>query len=202
MFGLFRKKSGSTPFWEWLAANTGRIHADFKKNIQSISKEIGSAFGQSYPGLTWEISPSQSPPWLFCVSADGNRDLFSKVEQAVREAPQLKGWKVQAFRPRGSLTAEIEMGGHTLGYDDIWCSVEGRPDGVAVTLWIRGLSPESDSVLSRAAVILLDNAVGEYDAVVKIKQLNRGPLPPSPQKTGDFFPLSELPRFLDTVQGS
>ena len=37
---------------------------------------------------------------------------------------------------------------------------------------------------------------------MKIKQPGRGPLPPNPQRRNDFFPLGELPRFLDSIQGS
>src|SRR5215813_2407833 len=124
MFGLFHKKTGTEGFWDWLAANTGRIQSGLRQNPQGLAGEIGRVFKQSYPDLAWEISPAPSPPWVFCVSADGNSQLFPKVVQAVQAAPQLPGWKVQAFRPRGSLTAEIDMGGRKLGYDDIWCGVE------------------------------------------------------------------------------
>jgi hypothetical protein len=159
-------------------------------------------FKRSFPALVWEVSPAGSGPWLFCVSANGNRDLFPQVLLAVREAPDIPGWKVQAFRPRGSLTAEIDMGGRTLGYDDIWCSVQPSGGGVRVTLWVRGLTRESDPVLSPAVLILLDNAVGEYDAVAKITQLDRGPLPENPVRRADFFPLAELPSYLDRVKGA
>jgi hypothetical protein len=200
MFGLFRKKAGSEGFWDWLAANTTRIQSGLKQDPQGLAAEIGRAFKHSYPDLTWEVSPAPSPPWLFCVSANGNAELFPKVEQAVLAAPELPGWKVQAFRPRGSLSAEIGMGGRKLGYEDIWCSVEPLGGGVRVTLWIRGLSPQSDQALSHAALILLDNAVGEYDAVMKIRQLDCGQLPPDPQRRDDFFPLGELPRFMDGIK--
>ena len=199
MFGLSRDKSASHTFWDWLAVNTERIRADFNQDPQSAMAEIDGAFKRSYPDLTWEVSPAKSGPWLFCISADGDPKLFQKVEQAVHDAPEVAGWKVSGFRPRGSLTAEIDMGDRKLGYDDIWCSVEPLGGGVRVTLWVKGLSPETDEVLSPAAAILLDNAVGEYDAVMKIKQLDRGPLPLNPRRTDDFFPLVELPRFLDSV---
>src|SRR5262245_50103435 len=124
MLAWFRQKAGPGGFWDWLAANTVRIQAGLKENPRGISEEIGRAFHRSYPDLHWEISPAPSPPWLFCVSANGNRELFPSVEKAVRAAPQVPGWKVQAFRPRGSLTAEIDMGGRKLGYEDLWCSVD------------------------------------------------------------------------------
>jgi hypothetical protein len=202
MFGLFRKKPAAGTFWSWLGANTTRIQAGLQRDPQAIAGEVGQQFRQFYPDLVWEVSPAQSGPWLFCVSANGNRKLFPHVLQAVRDAPDVPGWKVQPFRPRGSLTAEIDMGGHKLGYDDIWCSVQPAGDGVQVTLWVRGLTPKLDPVLSPAVLILLDNAVGEYDAVVKIAELNRGPLPPNPVRQDDFFPLAELPAHLDSKKGA
>jgi hypothetical protein len=201
MFGLLRKKASSGDFWDWLRANTSRIQSGLGRDPHGIAEEVGQVFKRSYPDLVWEVSPNKSGPWLFCVSANGNRALFPQVLRAVRAAPEVPGWKVQAFRPRGPLTAEIDMGGRTLGYDDIWCSVEPLGDGIRVVLWVRGMTPELDRVLSPAVLILLDNAVGEYDAVMKIKQLDRGPLPPNPRRREDFFPLSELPRFLDGVRG-
>jgi hypothetical protein len=202
MFGLFGSKSGSLGFWAWLAANTERIQSDLKQDPQNATAEIRQAFKQSYPDLTWEVTPAKSGPWTFCISADGNPKLFPKVQQAIHNAPEVAGWKIRAFRARGSLTAEIDMGGRKLNYDDIWCSVEPLAGGVRVKLCIQGLTPQSDRALSPAAAILLDNAVGEYDAVMKIKQLERGPLLPNPQKTDAFFPLAELPQFLDTIQTS
>jgi hypothetical protein len=190
MFGLFRKKAASDDFWGWLSANSTRIQRGLERDPRGIADEVGEAFKRSYPDLVWEVSPSKSGAWL-----------FPQVRQAVRAAPEVPGWKVQAFRPRGSLTAEIDMGGRTLGYEDIWCSVQPIGDGVRVALWVRGMTPELDRVLSPAVLILLDNAVGEYDAVMKIKQLDRGPLPHNPQRREDFFPLSELPPFLDGIRG-
>src|SRR5262245_27196397 len=201
MFGLFRKKAVPDDFWGWLGANTTRIQRGLERDTRSIADEVGDAFKRSYPDLFWEVSPNKTGPWLFCVSANGNRDLFPRVLQAVQSAPEVRGWKVQAFRPRGPLTAEIDMGGRTLGYEDVWCGVQPKGDGVRVVLWVRGLTRETDEVLMPAVLILLDNAVGEYDAVMKITQFDRGPLPPDPQRREDFFPLSELPRFLDGVRG-
>jgi hypothetical protein len=196
---LFRKRSESNTFWAWLAANTARIKSHDKRDFQRIGDEISKAFRSTYPDLVWEISPSDSQPWLFCVSADGNRELFPAVSRAVDAAPDLPGWKVQAFRSRGSLNGVIDMGGHKLGYENVWCSVDVHSGGVAVTLYIEGLSPATDEALKGVALILLDDAVGEYDAVMKIAQLNRGPLPANPVRRTDFFPLAELPQYLDGI---
>jgi hypothetical protein len=200
MFGLFRKRAALTDFWEWLGANTARIQSGLQACPQAVADEIRRAFKRSYPNLAWEVGPDHSGPWTFCVSADGNRALFPKVIEAVRAAPDMPGWKVQAFRARGPLTSEIEVGGLKLGYEDVWCGVvERAEDGIRLVLCIRGLTHDTDQMLSQAAVLMLDNAVGEYDAVIKVKELGRDRLPDNPRRQENFFPLSELPEYLDRL---
>lgn len=202
MFGLFRRKPEPVDFWEWLRVNTARLRSRFQSRPQAVADEIGRAFSRSYPGLAWEVGPNPSGPWVFCVSADGNRDRFPDVIRAVRAAPELPDWKVQAFRGRGDLTSELEMGGLKLRYEDVWCGVvERQEDGVRLVLCVRGLTKDNDQVLTQAAVIMLDNAIGEYDAATKVKELGRDRLPDDPQQQENFFPLSELPVYLDRLGG-
>jgi|SRR5262249_12253022 len=167
-----------------------------------MADEISKAFVSAYPDLVWEITRNGSGPWVFCVSADGNRELFPAVSQAVRAAPNLPGWIVQAFRSRGSLNAMLRMNGRALGYQDIWCNVHLTTSGVDVTLHIKGLGPATDRELGQAAILLLDNAVGEYDAVMKIARLGRAPLAAGPLRRPDYFPLAELPQYLDSLDQS
>jgi hypothetical protein len=202
MLRTFSRNTEGGGFWHWLAANTRRIQAGPAQGISEITKEIRAAFQKSYPDLVWEITPDPSAPWLFCVSADGNPSLFSKVKEAVRSAPAIPGWRIQAFRARGSLNAKLDIGGRTLGYDDIWCRVTARNGRFCVTLCIRGLTQQTNEVLSGGAAVLLDNAVGEFDAVTKIERLERAALPTNPRRAPDFFPLAELPRFLDRTDAN
>ena len=167
-----------------------------------MGDEISKVFASAYPSLVWEITHNRSGPWVFCVSADGNRELFPAVSEAVRAAPDLPGWIVQAFRSRGSLDVVIEMNGRTLGYGDIWCNVRPTTSGVDVTLHIKGLSPATDQALAQAALVLLDNAIGEYDAVMKIARLGRAPLAADSVRRADYFPLADLPEYLDSIDQS
>ena len=199
---LFRKTSEGKAFLAWLASNTARIQSHDRQDFQRIADEISKAFASAYPDLVWEVTKGGSGPWVFCVSADGKRELFPAVGQAVRAAPDLPGWIVQAFRSRGSLNVGIEMNGRTLAYADIWCHVHPTASGVDVMLHIAGLSPATDRELAQGALVLLDNAVGEYDAVMKIGRLGRAPLAVDPVRRADYFPLAELPRYLDSINPS
>jgi hypothetical protein len=200
MFGKTGRKRHSGDFWAWLAANTSRIQAagTGRRGAEDVAiGELSRAFKKSYPDLVWEIAPTDTGPWTFCVSADGNLQLFDRVKSAVAAAPPIPGWEIKAFRQRGSLDAVIKMRGRRLGCDDIWCKVQ--PDGTRarVTLLVRGLTLDSAEELLGAALVLLDNAVGEHDAVAKISELNNGPLPEQPVKSARLFPLSDLPAYLD-----
>jgi hypothetical protein len=196
---MFRKQRSSRGFWAWLAENTRRIQTADRRPAANVTRELSRAFQHSYPDLVWEITPSESGPWVFSVSADGNAELFDQVKSAVAEAPSIPGWEIRAFRQRGSLEAVIEMHDRKLGYDDIWCEVEPDGDRARVTLLVRGLTLDSAEALLGAALVLLDNAVGEHDSVVKISELDNGPLPKKPVRSDSFFPLSELPGYLDRL---
>ena len=199
MFGLFKKQRDSQGFWAWLTANGPRIQSNGRQGAGKASIELSTAFAKSYPDLTWEITPSDSGPWVFCISADGNPELFDQVRSAVAQAPRIKGWEIKAFRQRGSLNAVIEMSGRKLSYDDLWCAV--KPDGsrAQVTVYVRGLTLESANPLLGASLVLLDNAVGEHDSVMRISELKNAPLPENPVRSEFFFPLSELPAYLDRL---
>ena len=89
-------RSEGQTFWEWLALNTARIQAQDRRAFQEIADEISAAFHRSYPDLFWEID-HRPQPWVFCVSADGNKELFPAMIQAVRGAPAVpQGTEIHA----------------------------------------------------------------------------------------------------------
>src|SRR5580698_3291457 len=111
MFGMFKKKPDPRAFWTWLAGNASRIQAAGREGAGEFANELSRVFKKSYPDLVWEVTPNDSGPYIICVSADGNPELFDTVKSAVAEAPAIPGWEVKAFRQRGSLDAVIEMHG-------------------------------------------------------------------------------------------
>ena len=193
-----RKKAGTERFWDWLGENTARVQTGLKRCVGDVAEEVGKEFDKAYPGLVWEVTvPGRGEPWVFCVSGNGNRKLFPRVERAVKEAPKVKGWKIQAFRPRGPLDSEISMHGQTLDADDVWCEVSPGKARVSVVLHLRGVTLQSEAVLSQMALILMDNAIGEYDSVMKIADVEIALLEGTPKVSGSFFRLRNLPAFLD-----
>ena len=193
-------KNPVAEFWAWFSGNAAQLRAEGPEGLRRGAEGLGSRLKEHHPALTWEISPVDPANWVLCVSADGNREAFPAVTEIVSAAPTVPGWSVVAFRQRGPLDVELQFGGHTLTYDDIWFTAEQEGDALSVTLWIKGLTRENDSALSNGALILLDNALGEYDAVTRIAGLGRGPLPDDPESRPGLYPLRQLPEMVDFLK--
>jgi hypothetical protein len=202
MFGMSKRAAKKGAFWNWLADNSARIRTGLGQDSAPFADEIGEQFKKDFPNLVYEICVSANDPWTFCVSANGDPALFAQVEKAVQEAPTIEGWKVAAFRPRGSLDAEITMDGHKIGYDDIWCEAQMVEGKANVVLHIRGATVENEEALSHASLILMDNAVGEYDATTRLVVRDIAMLKEPPMATDQFFSLRDLPAFLDRQDNS
>ncbi len=104
---------------------------------------------------------------------------------------------------RGPAEAEITLNGQSLGGDDVWCEIESVKRGggaVSLVLHLRGVTVETEEVLSQAALILLDNAIGEYDSVMRVAEIDLALLEGKPKRSDRFFPLRDLPAFLDRTR--
>ena len=190
-------------FWNWLEENTDWIQIEGGGDIDENSDKIGNEFEKHFPNLNWEIEITDEGPWFFIVSADGDLEKFGEVVATYQEAPQMKDWVVLPFRQPGSLDFEVNVAGNTLRYDDIWCEIEvvelEEHLGIELTLLVRGFTDENEDELADAAYLLLDNAVGEFDAATRICEVAFAPLEGDPEESNDFFPLSELPDFIERL---
>jgi hypothetical protein len=71
-----------------------------------------------------------------------------------------------------------------------------------VTMCVYGLTEANAEQVLGAALILLDNALGEHDSVVKIADLDNRPLSTQPIRSASFFPLSDLPAYIDNLSNT
>lgn len=196
---MHNKKARTESFWEWLAANADWVQKDIRTNTQEVYEQVSDAFHRQYPNLIVEISYSESEVTLH-VTAEGQREKFPRVLKLVRSAPQIPGFKVEAFRPRGKVEGiELQIADRKIGIDDVWCSTEPAGNQLHLTLWIRGLDEDSRRVLTMGAKVLLDHTAGEFDAGTKIASLDYERLPDNPDDNAILFPLSELPSRLDEL---
>ena len=199
-FGDKGQDSREARFWKWFQSNGQELfNAPTAANphFDGVKRELSKV----RPGLTFEVSRIENGKRELVISADGNRDAFPAVKRLVAAAPSMSNWYVTAFRPRESrsLTSlRIEMGGITLDPEDIWFAARPPASGSGVELLfaIRGMTTQNIEKYMRAAIILMETALGEYDAVMKVRSVRAIKLPDDPSR---LRPFTALPAFIDGV---
>lgn len=214
--GIVDQISPEERFWQWFSTNLDYINGVFECSEQKLNQhipqteivELNTLFGEIRTrlhevddNLVFEFTVQTEGAREFAISADGIEAAFPAVKRVVAATPEMSGWKVVAFRQPCNPDIAIRLdGGREIAADDIWFLTQPRGQKVAVALFIRGLLPINEGQYQTAAAILLDNIVGEYNAITKIDELFCKPLLFDPESFG-LKPLRELPQILDTLEG-
>lgn len=191
--------AGAPPFWPWFAANEARLASALSADPVNVMDEIQRHLSAQEPGLIAELQvmPEPGRPHGLIISAGGNAALFPKVKALVARAPTLGRFEVITFRPRRDPELELTVDGRAYSAADFSFRETGRRAGkLDLELAIRGLTPENHDALVRAAFVLLDAAVGEYDAETKLGDIDFTPAAePSAHR-----PLPELAALVDELK--
>lgn len=193
----FKKESPELKFWRWFSSNSAR-YFHFESNQEILFDELQNALFRVHSGLTFELGPVKDGVRDFVISADGNVEAFAAVQQLVALAPELYGWHILAFRPRGDIDCELEMGEVKIGPEQLYFSLEPDNNKVGLHLFISQVEDIDSETAIVACFILLDNALGEYDVEKKLGFIERYVLPENPTAYG-LKPFQEIPDEVDAL---
>lgn len=188
-------------FWTWFQLNEKRLK-NYPEDPQRYLLEIQTHSKRIVDGLAIELELPIEGIRHMTFSADGNIDLFPIVKEIVQKAPPLAGWKFIAFRQRiNSTTANeiaIEVGDINLEVKEMkfFPVVEG--DSVDVIIYAKGITEENYMEMAYASLNLLDNLLGEYDCVMKVRNYDFHPMPTDKKEIEELQPLINLPGFIDS----
>jgi hypothetical protein len=188
-------------FWDWVCKNSERLFQATESEAQAVVTEMGEVLGEEHPGLFCEVCRAKEDPLAeLIVTGDGRAQHIPTVEAVVEAAPDLPRWKVTAFRQRADIGGiGIRMNGGDLKAEDVFFRVFDGPRGeLGLTLYVRGLEDVDSDPRTGIAIILMDHAIGEYDAMTAIQSLMVEPLP---EEADDAYqPLAALPGVIDAVK--
>lgn len=193
-------------FWPWFQANEARIREAFERReaapeaLQAMTLEIAEAFRRVEPNLVFEYGKAEDGVYEFVVSAEGLRESIPRVLATVESAPPVAGWRFIAFRPRNPdfRDVAVSIGGVEIGPESIWYRMAPAGGQVDLVIALQGFDAGNDGPLTQVAFILLDQALGEYDVMTKIRYIDFEALPSDPQRH-DLKPLSEIRGDFDAV---
>ena len=193
--------SAEAQFWIWFRANAPRLLDLIKTHDERLQgqaiDEVAEHLAKIKPGLT-ALFGERDKTNEIVISAEGFKDRFPAVKAVVAAAPPIEGWRVVAFKPRMSNAgSRVEYRGENLSTDDVWFAASPLPSGgLSLTMYVAGLTEANYERRAGAAVLLLDNTLGEYDAGTMIDRLDAQPLPADPQGR-HLRRFSGLPAFID-----
>jgi len=190
-----RPKAAVRAFWSWFAETIAPLGADGLDQDDIVAR-IDAEFARAYPDLGFELWGPDGDMVDFVISADGRTELFDAVLEAVRSAPSIPGWRIVAFRPRRSIRARVSAMGHQLSGDQIWYRCELEDGRLRVALFVEELTDDNWDVLCATSCVLLDMALGEFDAATKIAALEHYPLNDETRGLAPK-PLAQLPGGID-----
>jgi len=188
-------KAAARAFWSWFIETIAPLGADGLDQDDIVAR-IDAEFAKVYPDLAFELWGPDGDMIDFVISADGRTELFDDVLAAVRGAPKVPGWRIVAFRPRRSIRARVSAMGHQLSGDQIWYHCEPEDGRLRVALFVEELNDANWDVLCATSCVLLDMALGEFDAATKIASLEHYPLNDETRVLAPK-PLAQLPGELD-----
>ena len=135
------------------------------------------------------------------ISADGDKTLFKTVQAIVAKAPKLSGWHFYAFRqrmPEETIKGmKVNVEGVELDASKMMFFPMQSGDTLDIIIYVKGITEDNFNDIAYAGLMLLDNVLGEYDCVTKVRSYDFHDMPVKEDELAGLRPLLELPKFVD-----
>jgi hypothetical protein len=194
-------------FWDWFGANQAKFL--FSTSVEEAERdrmmeEFGTELHKYHPHLFFLMGghPDHQDVELI-ITAEGISEYFPFVEELVSHAPQLKGWKIIAFKPPLGKGLNVEIGGVVFDPSKtifIPLHNEEAPDGVGINICYPDYSEEQRNLFLQGTYIMLDTLLGERSTTLDIDYLDVM-ITPTDIANYDFRHLDDIKEYIDRVKG-
>jgi hypothetical protein len=200
MLGIFKKGDPIEKFWTWFKDNQKRLRM-FEENPDKYLTEVLTQAKKIQAGLAIEFEPPKNGIIKMTVSADGDRNIFSVVQNIVAKAPTVEGWKFIAFRQRMNLEQvkgmRLKAQDHELDPDKMKFFPMINGDTLDLIIYANDVTEENYNQIAYGGLLLLDNILGEYDCVTKVRSYDFHNMPTKKEELAELFPLLDLAAYVD-----
>jgi hypothetical protein len=204
--GLLQNLFGSKPihtnqdFWNWFTKHEkkffkvvkrgNRIESDFFDKISPKLQELKDG----YFYLTGMLDEHTAE---LIITADGLIRNFIFVEELVKDAPQLPGWKFTAHKPALNIDdVGITMAGQNFSHDNLSfypTDFPAYPDEIDITVVHDDLNSTNENDIVNGTYIFLDNILGELNFATTIDNLS---VIGRDNASDELVPISKLKDYL------
>lgn len=200
MFNFFKRADPVTAFWKWFAENERNLR-QFEGNPSRYLHQMLGKIRKISPGLALELEPPGKGPVIMTISANGDRNLFETVRSIIAKAPSLEGWEFLAFRQRMSAeqagSIKMQSGEHELDPRKMkFFPIRDNGD-LNIIIYVNGVTEANFNQIAYSSLTLLDNILGEFDCVMKVKNYDFHTMPTNQEELAELLPLLDLPVYVD-----
>lgn len=167
-------------FWEWFLIHEKKFFKTVKKggskNITNNFFEIISPKLNELKEEIWYLTGMSDDNTVELVlTSDGNIQLFYLIEELVKSAPILKGWKFSALKPEHNIeNVGIQMGELSFSNENIFFysnELENYPDEIDITVVHLDLNEENQEDIMNGCYLFIDNYLGELNSSLLIDNI-------------------------------
>jgi hypothetical protein len=186
-------------FWDWFARHHFILRGVGDGNYDLID-DILSELRKIQAGLAAEFEVDRDLLTM-TISADGLEENFEIVRAIVNNAPTIEGWNFVAFRqpvPRDKIDKiTIMVKDLELDPKQLWFLPVTENDNLYVQIFHDSLTEDNRNDICYGSLMLLDNLIGEFDCVMKVKGYEFYNLVDAKDFKQDLKPLTKIRDFLD-----
>ncbi|WP_147676671.1 DUF695 domain-containing protein [Algibacter pacificus] len=179
---LFKKEipiQSNADFWNWFVKN--------EKLFFKVIKEGGDVSALFFSELSKKLDALKTEYWFLAgmydeataeliLTADGDLKNIVFIEDLVKAAPQIKGWRITALKPESGFENKgIEIADYKFSKDTLRFysnNLVDFPDEIDITITHPDLNKDNVVDITNGVYLFLDNALGELNSVSIIDSLN------------------------------
>ena len=176
-------QAGLTDFWAWFQKNQAAYFALDPQDAPATKRlfdDLSAHMTEINPDLVFEFGPVIEGRRELVISAGGIKSAFPAVTALAQAAPSLPQWKITAFRPRRHPMNQLQVGSLKIDPDNVYVQIARDDTKLALRIFMPGYSDHEREKYGTIAYLLLDEALGEYDAETKVSGIDFQPLDTEP----------------------
>jgi hypothetical protein len=177
--------------------------SSFQNNSEALSQiatadapvydELLKMLQQIDAGLYFEFSV-QPEQCELVITADGDQNLFACVNDIVAAAPNVKGWKIFALKPKYGFPKTVEWEKFKIDIADIvFDPLDSGEQKLGLRIFVPGLNQEDSDNAHNALLRAIDHGLGEREFAETIQYTEVVPLE---GPSSGYIPLNDLDQYI------
>jgi hypothetical protein len=188
-------------FWNWFIKNS-----DAYTFLDSVDQKMKDKLLSDFldhlhlfcDNLYFEIGGFPDEDKELIITAEGKSEYFGEVEELIKLAPQIAGWRFIAFKQPTEGHFISNWKGLQLNTEEMWfLPLEGEhATDIGIRIYLKNNDLVRDNeLLTPLLYKMLDTILGEKSFATDIKYVDTDLQPDDPEEDG-MYPIIELPGYI------